>query len=61
LERGRFLLYVKKTGAGYQDYGKVGESGQDWTMTNKKLGNAKFMHCLPVSRNVVVADEVWME
>ena len=27
-------------------------------MTLKKLGNAKFMHCLPVRRNVVVADEV---
>lgn len=27
-------------------------------MTLKKLGKAKFMHCLPVRRNVVVADEV---
>jgi N-succinyl-L-ornithine transcarbamylase len=27
-------------------------------MTLKKLGNAKFMHCLPVRRNVVVSDEV---
>ena len=24
----------------------------------KKTNNAKFMHCLPVRRNVVVADEV---
>jgi N-succinyl-L-ornithine transcarbamylase len=29
-----------------------------WMMTKKKLGNAKFMHCLPVRRNVVVEDKV---
>ena len=27
-------------------------------VTKSKLGNAKFMHCLPVRRNVVVEDEV---
>ena len=27
-------------------------------MTQAKLGNAKFMHCLPVRRNVVVEDAV---
>ena len=27
-------------------------------MTKTKLGNAKFMHCLPVRRNVVVEDAV---
>jgi N-succinyl-L-ornithine transcarbamylase len=27
-------------------------------MTQEKLGNAKFMHCLPVRRNVVVEDAV---
>jgi N-succinyl-L-ornithine transcarbamylase len=27
-------------------------------MTKEKLGSAKFMHCLPVRRNVVVEDEV---
>lgn len=27
-------------------------------MTKEKLGKAKFMHCLPVRRNMVVADEV---
>ena len=27
-------------------------------MTSEKLGNAKFMHCLPVRRNVVVEDVV---
>jgi N-succinyl-L-ornithine transcarbamylase len=27
-------------------------------MTQEKLGDAKFMHCLPVRRNVVVEDKV---
>ena len=27
-------------------------------MTQEKLGTAKFMHCLPVRRNVVVEDAV---
>ena len=51
------FVYVKNWSS-YQDYGKVVSQDRDWTMTNKKLGKAKFMHCLPVRRNVVVADEV---
>jgi N-succinyl-L-ornithine transcarbamylase len=51
------FVYVKNWSS-YQDYGKVVSQDKNWTMTNKKLGNAKFMHCLPVRRNIVVADEV---
>jgi len=51
------FVYVKNWSS-YQDYGKVVNHDKNWTMTNKKLGKAKFMHCLPVRRNVVVADEV---
>jgi len=51
------FVYVKNWSS-YQDYGKVVNKDINWTMTNKKLGHAKFMHCLPVRRNVVVADEV---
>ncbi|MCK0147400.1 acetylornithine carbamoyltransferase [Arenibacter sp. F26102] len=51
------FVYVKNWSS-YQDYGKVLSQDKEWTMTNNKLGNAKFMHCLPVRRNVVVADEV---
>jgi N-succinyl-L-ornithine transcarbamylase len=51
------FVYVKNWSS-YQDYGKVVNRDKNWTITNKKLGNAKFMHCLPVRRNVVVADEV---
>lgn len=51
------FVYVKNW-SNYQDYGKVLNQDKNWTMTEKKLGKAKFMHCLPVRRNVVVADEV---
>lgn len=51
------FVYVKNW-SNYQDYGKVLNQDKNWTMTTKKLGKAKFMHCLPVRRNVVVADEV---
>ena len=51
------FVYVKNWSS-YQDYGKVVNHDKNWTLTNKKLGKAKFMHCLPVRRNVVVADEV---
>ena len=54
---GADFVYVKNWSS-YQDYGKVVNQDKNWTMTNKKLGHAKFMHCLPVRRNVVVADEV---
>lgn len=55
--KGADFVYVKNWSS-YSDYGKVLHQDTDWTITKKKLGNAKFMHCLPVRRNVVVADEV---
>ncbi|QCW98669.1 acetylornithine carbamoyltransferase [Aggregatimonas sangjinii] len=51
------FVYVKNWSS-YTDYGKVLHQDPDWMMTSKKLGKAKFMHCLPVRRNVVVADAV---
>ena len=42
----------------YHDYGKILSVDENWMLTNEKLGNAKFMHCLPVRRNVVVEDAV---
>ena len=56
LENANFV-YVKNWSS-YSDYGKVFQQDLDWTMTKEKLGNAKFMHCLPVRRNVVVEDSV---
>ena len=51
------FVYVKNWSS-YNDYGKVLSQDSSWMMTKEKLGNAKFMHCLPVRRNVVVEDTV---
>ncbi|WP_298503922.1 acetylornithine carbamoyltransferase [uncultured Maribacter sp.] len=47
-----------KNWSNYSDYGKILSTEAKWMMTKEKLGNAKFMHCLPVRRNVVVNDAV---
>ena len=51
------FIYVKNWSS-YSDYGKIINQNKDWMMTEEKLGKAKFMHCLPVRRNVVVEDAV---
>jgi len=51
------FVYVKNW-SNYKNYGKVLNEDPNWMMTQEKLGNAKFMHCLPVRRNVVVEDAV---
>jgi len=50
-------VYVKNWSS-YTNYGKVLNQERDWMLTKTKLGKAKFMHCLPVRRNVVVEDAV---
>ena len=50
-----------KNWCSYTDYGKVHPTEDSWMLTAEKLkktNNAKFMHCLPVRRNIVVADDV---
>lgn len=47
-----------KSWSSYEDYGKVLSTDPNWMITKEKLGHAKFMHCLPVRRNVVVEDAV---
>ena len=45
----------------YNDYGKITNLDPNWTVNAAKMAltnNAKFMHCLPVRRNVIVSDEV---
>ena len=54
---GADFVYVKNWSS-YSDYGKVLNEDPDWMMTLEKLGHAKLMHCLPVRRNVVVAEEI---
>lgn len=51
------FVYVKNW-SNYKDYGKILSNDPNWMMTQRKLGDAKFMHCLPVRRNVVVEDKV---
>ncbi len=51
------FVYVKNW-SNYNDYGKVLNTDSNWMITKEKLGNAKFMHCLPVRRNLIVEDAV---
>jgi len=54
------FIYVKNWSS-FKDYGKVTKVDSDWMITSEKMkltNNAKFMHCLPVRRNVIVEDEV---
>jgi N-succinyl-L-ornithine transcarbamylase len=50
-----------KNWSSYQHYGQVLNSDPSWMMTEAKMGltdNGKFMHCLPLRRNMKVADDV---
>ncbi|MGZ0015279.1 acetylornithine carbamoyltransferase [Yeosuana sp. AK3] len=51
------FIYVKNWSS-YTDYGKILNTDPNWMITKEKLGDAKFMHCLPVRRNVIVEDAV---
>ncbi|MGY3793493.1 N-acetylornithine carbamoyltransferase [uncultured Aquimarina sp.] len=53
------FVYVKNWSS-YKDYGSSSQD-ESWRITKDKMdltNNAKFMHCLPVRRNVVVDDAV---
>jgi len=57
---GADYIYTKNWSS-YQDYGKILSTDESWMITQDKMNltdQGKFMHCLPVRRNVVVADEV---
>lgn len=50
-----------KNWSSYNSYGKVLNTDPSWMITEAKMAltdNGKFMHCLPVRRNMKVADEV---
>lgn len=54
------FVYTKNWSS-FEQYGKVLQQDPAWMITPKKMAltnNGKFMHCLPVRRNVVVADGV---
>ena len=54
------FVYVKNWSS-YKQYGQILNSDPSWMITNERLSvtnQAKIMHCLPVRRNLVIADEV---
>lgn len=54
------VVYAKNWSS-YEQYGQILRTDNEWMLTPKKMeltNNAKFMHCLPIRRNVVVADGV---
>jgi N-succinyl-L-ornithine transcarbamylase len=59
---GADFIYAKNWAA-YQDpnYGQILSKDMSWTVTTEKMAltnKAKFMHCLPVRRNMIVSDDV---
>jgi N-succinyl-L-ornithine transcarbamylase len=54
------FVYAKNWSS-YTDYGQHAGGHEDWMITPEKMAltnDGYFMHCLPVRRNVVVADAV---
>lgn len=59
-DKGADIVYVKNW-CSYEEYGQILKEDRDWIITAQKLkktNNARVMHCLPVRRNVVIADDV---
>lgn len=58
--KGADFVYAKNWSS-YEYYGNILSKDKSWTVTKEKMdltNNGKFMHCLPVRRNVEVTDEV---
>lgn len=54
------FIYAKNWSS-YENYGKIISQDTSWTVDQQKMNltnNAKFMHCLPIRRNVIATDEV---
>ncbi len=51
------FVYVKNWSS-YTAYGEVTSQDERWMLSKEALGGARFMHCLPVRRNVVVEEGV---
>lgn len=54
------IIYTKNWSS-YKHYGEILPVSEDWTVNAEKMAltnNAKFMHCLPIRRNVIATDEV---
>ena len=58
--KGADFIYAKNWSS-YESYGQILSQDKNWMVDEHKMNltnNAKFMHCLPVRRNVVVSDAV---
>jgi len=54
------FIYTKNWSS-WKNYGKILSTDVNWTVSKEKMlltENARFMHCLPVRRNMIVTDEV---
>jgi len=54
------FIYAKNWSS-YTEYGEILSKDMSWTVTAEKMAltdHARFMHCLPVRRNMIVTDEV---
>jgi N-succinyl-L-ornithine transcarbamylase len=54
------FIYAKNWSS-YSEYGQILSKDPNWMIDSQKMAltnNAKFMHCLPVRRNLIVADSV---
>lgn len=54
------FIYAKNWSS-WNEYGKILSTDTAWTVTAEKMAltdHGKFMHCLPVRRNMIVADAV---
>ena len=57
---GADFVYTKNW-CSYDHYGQILRTDDKWMITSEKMeltNNGKFMHCLPVRRNIVAADGV---
>ena len=59
---GADFIYAKNWAAYVgENYGKVLSTDRSWTVSERQMAvtdNARFMHCLPVRRNMIVTDDV---
>ena len=54
------FVYAKNWSS-YKNYGQISKGKDDWIVNKEKMdltNDAKFMHCLPIRRNIVASDEV---
>jgi N-succinyl-L-ornithine transcarbamylase len=55
--QGADFVYAKNWSS-FNQYGQVIHQDSSWMLTEQKLDQAQFMHCLPIRRNVIAEDAV---